>query len=84
MSATDDGSSPTKLSDSQFELCLRVALRYLQTNPRIRNRDIRKVAGIGYDQAIYFFNRAIAKRLLVREGAGSGTCYVLPTKPGKK
>jgi hypothetical protein len=73
MSPTNNKNSPTKLSDWQFERCLRIALRYLQANPRIRNRDIREAAGIGYDQAIYFFNRAIAERLLIREGIGSGT-----------
>ncbi|MFT5029627.1 MAG: putative HTH transcriptional regulator [Candidatus Binatia bacterium] len=79
MSVADDNSSPTKLSDSQFEECMGIALHYLKSNPFIRNRDIRAVASISYDQAIYFFNRAIAEKRLTREGSGSGTRYVLPT-----
>ena len=83
MSAVDDGS-PTRLSDSHFEECMGIALRYLQTNPFIRNRDIRAVGSIGYDQAIHFFNRAIAEKRLTREGSGSGTRYVLPDRKGTK
>ena len=73
-------NSPTKVSDSQFEKCMGIALRYLKTNSSIRNRDIRASASIGYDQAIHFFNRAIAEKRLIREGSGSGTRYVLPTR----
>jgi len=61
-----------------------VAGSYLKTNSGIRNRDIREVASIGYDQAIHFFNRAIAEKRLVREGSGSGTRYVLPLKRTSK
>ena len=84
MSASDDEGSPTRLSDLQFEECMGTALHYLKTNPFIRNRDIRTVASIGYDQAIHFFNRAIAEKRLTREGSGSGTRYVLPKGKEKK
>jgi hypothetical protein len=80
MNADNDNNSPTKLTDSQFEKCMGIALLYLKSNPSIRNRDIRAVASIGYDQAIHFFNRAIAEKYLVREGSGSGTHYVLPNR----
>jgi predicted HTH transcriptional regulator len=82
MSAKNNAGSPTMLSNSQFEECIKVALRFLHKNQRIRNRDIREVAGIGYDQAIRFFNRAIAENLLIRNGngSGSGTYYTLPQK----
>ena len=80
MNASADNTPKTKLSDSQFEECLGIALLYLKSNPSIRNRDIRAIASIGYDQAIHFFNRAIAGKHLVREGRGSGTSYVLPSK----
>jgi hypothetical protein len=80
MSASADNSSPTRLSDSQFEECMHVALQYLESHPFIRNRDIRAVGSIGYDQAIFFFNRAIAEKRLVREGSGSGTRYILPER----
>ena len=84
MNATPENNSPTRLSDSQFEECMVTALLYLKSNPSIRNRDIRAVASIGYDQAIHFFNRAIAEKRLVREGSGSGTRYVLPLKRASK
>jgi hypothetical protein len=47
-------SGATGLSDSQFAECLKLALHFLETNPSIRNRDIRTLSGIGYDQAIHF------------------------------
>lgn len=84
MTENFDSNSPTKLSDPQFEQCMHVALRYLTSYPFIRNRDIRAAASIGYDQAIYFFNRAIAEKRLIREGSGSGTRYVLPKEKGRK
>jgi hypothetical protein len=57
-----------------------IALHYLKSNRSIRNRVIREIASIGYDQAIYFFNRAIAEKRLIREGSGGGIRYVLPAK----
>ena len=32
---------------------------------------------MGSDQAIAFFNRAVAEKLLIRKGVSSGTFYVL-------
>jgi hypothetical protein len=84
MKVSTDKSSPNRLSDAQFEECMGMALRYLKTNTSIRNREIRAVASIGYDQAIYFFNRAISEKRLFREGSGSGTRYVLPGKKDGK
>jgi hypothetical protein len=84
MNAPVDNNSPTTLSDQQFEECMGVALNFLKSNPTIRNRDIRALASIGYDQAIHFFNRAIAENHLVREGSGSGTRYILPAKKAEK
>lgn len=78
MNSRDD-VSPTRLSDSRFGECLGIAIRYLKSHPSIRNRDIRAVASIGYDQAIHFFNRAIAEKRLVREGSGGATRYILPS-----
>ncbi len=84
MNAPNDESSRSRLSDRHFEECMAAAIGYLKTNSSIRNRDIREVAGIGYDQAIHFFNRAIAEKRLTREGSGSGTRYVLPKGKGKE
>jgi len=49
----------------------------------IRNRDIRELTSIGYDQAISLFNRAVAEKKLRRQGSGSGTRYVLAGKQGR-
>ena len=84
MNASIDESSRSRLSDRHFEECMALAVSYLKTNSSIRNREIREVASIGYDQASHFFNRAIAEKRLVREGSGSGTHYVLPTRKGLK
>lgn len=78
---TAKNSSATRLSDTEFKKCMEIALKYLRSKSSIRNRDIRAIASIGYDQAIYFFNRAVAEKRLLREGSGSGTRYVLLSKP---
>ena len=80
MDTQPDNSSTTRLTNHQFEECMDLALKYLNTNPKIRNRDIRAVAEISYDQAIHFFNRAITEELLIRMGNGSGTHYILPSQ----
>jgi hypothetical protein len=64
-------------SDRMYRHCLQKARNYLKTNPFIRNRDLRHIAGIGYDQAITFFNQALAAKTLTREGISSGTRYRL-------
>ena len=79
---TQDKSS-YKLTDDHFEKCVNIAVGYLKTNPSIRNRDIRRVAGISYDQAIYFFNRSIFENRLTRLGTGVSTCYILPQVDNK-
>lgn len=68
---------PTKLTEEQFEICWKVANAFLSTNKTIRNQQLREIAGIGYDQAIGFFNRAITEKRLMRKGVSSGTHYVL-------
>jgi hypothetical protein len=69
----------TKLSKAEYQRCLLVAERFLKTNTTIRNQQVRQETGIGYDQAIHFFNGAVADKRLVRQGAGSGTHYTLPS-----
>jgi len=80
MNTSAENGSRTRLSDRQFEECMSIVRHYLKSNPFIQNRGIRAIASIGYDQAIHFFNRAIAEKILVREGRGSRTCYVLPDR----
>jgi hypothetical protein len=83
MNNPSHNDSSTALSDARFEECFKDALIYLETKPSIRNRDIRRISGIGYDQAIRFFNRAISEGRLIRQGSGSGTCYAPPPRQGK-
>lgn len=79
------GEGPaSSLSAKQFEDCLAIAERYLETHQSIRNRDMRKETRISYDQAIHFFNHAIRMKRLVRQGNGGGTSYVLPKRQGKE
>ena len=59
-----------------------VALCFLKQNTSIRNRELREVTGIGYDQAINFFNRAVLEKSLVRKGSTSGTHYILSASSG--
>ena len=61
-----------------YLVCLKATRGYLKANACITNRLIREVAGINYDQAIAFFNIAIAEKSLVRVGTSSTTRYVLP------
>jgi len=53
------------------------AKAFLSKNKTIRNRQLREIAGIGYDQAIAFFHRAVTEKRLLRNGVSSGTHYVL-------
>jgi hypothetical protein len=69
----------TKLTDEQFAHCWEVAEVFLKKTASIRNRQLREISGIGYDQAIDFFNRAVDEKRVVRLGSGSGTHYVLKT-----
>ena len=72
---SQSGQSRTTLSDDEYARCLRVALQFIGQRNSIRNRQLRTIAGIGYDQAIRFFNRAIEENHLIRKGKGSGTYY---------
>ena len=68
---------PTKLTDGQFESCWKTTKAFLSKNKTIRNQQLREITGIGYDQAIGFFNRAVSEKRLLRKGVSSGTHYVL-------
>lgn len=76
-----DRSEPdsTKLSASEYERVLRMVVDALKAGaPYITNTLVRNLAGIGYDQAIAFFKRAVSENKLLRNGRGSRTHYVLP------
>ena len=75
--------SRTKLSEETFRRCMDATLGFLKQKDSIRNRELRKVTGIEYDQGITFFNRAILENSLIRQGRASGTHYILPTRSKK-
>jgi hypothetical protein len=70
------------LPESTYQRCLQTAIQFLLERKSIRNRDIRDISGISYDQAIHFFNRAVAERWVLRKGVGGGTSYVLAKEQG--
>jgi hypothetical protein len=70
--------SRRRVSDETYNRCVEAALLFLKRNSSIRNRELRKVASIGYDQAIIVFNRPMLEKRLLRLGHASGTHYVLP------
>ena len=69
----------TRLSEGAYSRCLKIAIGYIAESGSIRNREIRELSGINYDQAIYFFNRATAEGHFDRKGKSSGTHYVRTT-----
>jgi hypothetical protein len=75
-----DREHPTILNNEQFTRCWKVAREFVYKNGSIQNKQIREVAGIGYDQAIGFFKRAVSEKRLIRRGSGGGTRYVLKDK----
>ena len=70
-------SQPQLLPESQYADCLSATLAYLKEHGSIRNRQLRAVTGITYDQAISFFKRATAEHHVTRHGTASGTHYML-------
>ena len=68
---------PTILNEEQYVACWKVALPFLKEHGSIRNKQLREVACVGYDQAIGFFNRAVNEKRIVRRGIGSGIHYLL-------
>jgi hypothetical protein len=72
--------SRTRLSEATYKRCMTATIAFLKKKPSIRNRELREVAEIDYDQAITFFNRAILEKRLVRNGKSSGTHYTLPNR----
>jgi predicted HTH transcriptional regulator len=67
----------TTLDDDTYVRCLKSVKARLKSAPAIRNRELRQLTGINYDQAIRFFARAAEEGILKRRGQASGTYYVL-------
>ena len=55
MNANTSTDLRTRLSEDTYRRCMDVALCFLKQNTSIRNRELREVTGIGYDQAVTFF-----------------------------
>lgn len=77
MDSSQPSSQPRLLTDSQYAECLAASIAYLKQHGSIRNRQLRAVTGITYDQAISFFKRATNESQVMRRGTSSGTHYVL-------
>ena len=77
-SPISDQPARKHLSDDQYNMCWQQVKLFVQERGSIRNRQVRELAAIGYDQAIDFFNRALGERRLLRKGKSSGTHYVFP------
>lgn len=75
-----EAEHPTKLTKEQYVRSWNLAEAYLEKHGRIRNKQMREISGIGYDQAIGFFKRATGEKRIVRKGTSSGTHYVLKKK----
>jgi hypothetical protein len=72
------------MSEKTYRRCMAATRAFLKKNPSIRNRELRQLTSIDYDQAITFFNRAIAEKSVIRKGKSSGIHYVLPMPKGSK
>jgi len=71
---------PTTLTSEQYAHCWQLAEAFLERHGSIRNKQIREISGIGYDQASGFFRRAITEKRLIRRGVSSAIHYVLNKK----
>jgi predicted HTH transcriptional regulator len=65
------------LTDTEIHSLQKQVFLFLETEPSVTNRKLRNLTGIGYDQAIYFFNSMLKSGKLVRVGKASATKYVL-------
>jgi hypothetical protein len=76
----EDGHSMTgraALSNEEFEVALPRAVEFLRSHGQLTNARLRGLTGLNYDQAVRFFNRAIARGILERRGRASGVHYLL-------
>ena len=66
----------TGLDDHTYARCADLVRRFLAEEHVINNRGLRRLTGLNYDQAIKFFARAVAGRVLIRIGSAGGTHYI--------
>ncbi len=69
----------TRLNDEEYNRIQKYVCDYLTSNGSISNRELRNISGITYDQAIFFFKKALQKGTLLKVGRTSGIRYVTRT-----
>ena len=75
--------SPTSLTEKDLIHIQHIVVDYLKDQEFITNRILRKVTSVTYDQAIFFHNEMLKKKVLQRIGKASAIRYILNTKkPG--
>lgn len=74
---------PTKLTEEDLVHVQRIALDYLKAHGFVTNRILREIAGVTYDQAIYFYGQMLKRKVLKKIGTASATRYLVPTKKAK-
>jgi hypothetical protein len=67
----------TLLDEKTYRDCLKIVREYLRDHEAVRNRDVRRLTGVNYDQAIKFFARCTEEQRLDRRGNRGTTHYVL-------
>ena len=70
--------SPTTIEVTE-ELKQKV-IRFIKKNKSISNKECRELLGLGYDQAIFLFNKMVEDGDVIREGKTSSIKYRLPPK----
>ncbi len=66
----------TKLTSEEIGRVRGLVFEYIKSHGSIRNRELRAVSQISYDQAIHFFGEMVRRGGLKRIGTRSGTRYV--------
>ncbi len=69
--------SRTRITEKEFAKIVVSVRQFLRKESSIKNRTLRDLTGLNYDQAISFFNTAVARGVLRRSGRGSTTHYTL-------
>jgi hypothetical protein len=70
----------TTVTDQQYGMAVRLVDEFLSGHDSIRNRQLRAVSHLSYDQVIQVLGRMCSERRIEKRGSGGGTYYVLPRK----
>lgn len=72
--------SRTRMAEEDLLRVQRLVIDHLKTNAFVTNHALRKLAGITYDQAIFFFGQMLKRNAIMKIGTASSTRYTLSTK----